>query len=110
MGDGNASQINSEPIVQRPMWGALGTAKEHLGVTFVSQLALDADVARTLGVRKKMVPITSVRRLRKMDMVRNAAMPRIEVDAQTFEVRADGALLTCPPAAVVPLCRRYLLR
>ena len=110
MGDGNASQINSEPIVQRPMWGALGTAKEHLGVTFVSQLALDADVARTLGVRKKMVPITSVRRLRKMDMVRNAAMPRIEVDAQTFEVRADGTLLSCPPAAVVPLCRRYLLR
>ena len=61
-------------------------------------------------MRKKMVPITSVRRLRKMDMVRNVAMPRIEVDAQTFEVRADGALLTCAPAAVVPLCRRYLLR
>ena len=62
------------------------------------------------GLGKKLVQIKNVRKLRKTDMVRNAAMPRIEVDAQTFEVRADGALLTCPPAAVVPLCRRYLLR
>lgn len=110
MGDGNASQIGSEPIVQRPMWGAMGTAKEHLGVTFVSKLAMEADVARKLGVRKAMVPITSVRALGKTEMVRNTAMPAIEVDPQTFEVRADGRLLMCEPAAEVPLCRRYLLR
>jgi len=110
MGDGNASQINSEPIVQRPMWGSFGRAPAHLGITFASRLAIEADVARRLGVDKRMLPIRNVRRLRKADMVRNSAMPRIEVDAQTFEVRADGALLTCPPAAVVPLCRRYLLR
>jgi urease subunit alpha len=110
MGDGNASQINSEPIVHRPMWGAMGTAKHHLGVTFVSTLAMDADVRRKLGVAKKMVPIKSVRSLAKADMVRNAALPKIEVDPQTFDVRADGRLLMCEPARKVPLARRYMLR
>jgi urease subunit alpha len=110
MGDGNASQINSEPIVHRPMWGAIGTAKHHLGVTFVSKLAIEADVERKLGVAKKMVPIKSVRALSKTDMVRNAAMPNIEVDPQTFEVRAEGRLLMCDPARRVPLARRYMLR
>jgi urease subunit alpha len=110
MGDGNASQINSEPIIHRPMWGAMGTAKHHLGVTFVSKLASDNDVARKLGVAKKMVPIKSVRALRKADMIRNTATPRVEVDPQTFEVRADGKLLWCEPAARVPLGRRYMLR
>jgi len=110
MGDGNGSQISAEPIVQRPMWGALGTAKEHLGVTFASRLAFEADTPRKLGLKKRMIPIRSVRRLRKTDMVRNTAMPHIEVDPQTFEVRADGKLLMCEPARTVPLCRRYLLR
>ena len=110
MGDGNASQINSEPIVHRPMWGAIGSAKHHLGVTFVSKLAIEADVERKLGVAKKMVPIKSVRALSKTDMVRNAALPKIEVDPQTFEVRAEGRLLMCDPARRVPLARRYMLR
>jgi urease subunit alpha len=110
MGDGNASQINSEPIIHRPMWGAMGTAKHHLGVTFVSKLAIDNDVARKLGVAKRMVPIKSVRALRKADMIRNTATPRIEVDPQTFDVRADDRLLWCEPAARVPLGRRYMLR
>jgi urease subunit alpha len=110
MGDGNASTINSEPIVHRPMWGAIGTAKHHLGFTFVSKLAIDADVSRKLGVSKRMLPIKSVRTLTKRDMLHNSALPVIEVDPQTFEVRADGRLLTCEPAKVVPLSRRYLLR
>lgn len=110
MGDGNASTINAEPIVQRPMWGAIGSARHHLGVTFVSRLAEEADTARRLGVAKRFVPIRSVRALSKRDMVRNDALPHIEVDAQTFEVRADGRLLTCAPATDVPFHRRYLLR
>ena len=110
MGDGNASQIDSQPIIQRPMWGAMGLSPSELGVTFASRLALDADVPRKLRLRKRMLPIRSVRKLGKRDMVRNAALPHIEVDPQTFEVRADGRLLMCEPAKVVPLCRRYLLR
>ena len=110
MGDGNASTINSEPIVHRPMWGAIGTAKHHFGFTFVSKLAIDADVSRKLGVSKRMLPIKSVRTLTKRDMLHNSALPVIEVNPQTFEIRADGRLLTCEPAKVVPLSRRYLLR
>jgi urease subunit alpha len=100
----------AEPMVQRPMWGALGRARNALSATFVSQLAIDNDVARKLDVQKPLVPIRSVRRLRKADMVRNAALPHIEVDPQTFQVRADGVLLHVDPVSHVPLARRYLLR
>ncbi|QDL91038.1 urease subunit alpha [Paroceanicella profunda] len=109
MGDANGSFIGAEPMVHRPMWGALGSAKHHLGVTFVSRLAMDGAEAR-LGVRKPFVPIRSTRALTKADMVRNAALPKVEVDPRTFEVRADGRLLTCAPVAEVPLARRYFLR
>jgi urease subunit alpha len=110
MGDGNGSIFMAEPMVQRPMWGALGRAKNALSATFVSQLALDNDVARRLDVQKPMLPIRSVRKLRKQDMVRNDALPKIEVDSQTFDVRADGKLLRVEPATRVPLARKYLLR
>jgi urease subunit alpha len=110
MGDGNGSLILAEPVIQRPMWGALGQAKRHLGVNFVSKLAIEADVGRKLGLQKRMVQIKSTRALTKAQMIRNAALPHIEVDPQTFEVRADGRLLMCAPAARVPLSRRYLLR
>ena len=110
MGDGNGSTINAEPIVQRPMWGGIGTAKHHLGVTFVSKLAIEAGTHQRLGVQKRFVPIKSVRSLSKNDMVRNSAMPEIEVDPQTFEVRADGRLLSCEPATQVPFYQKYLLR
>ena len=110
MGDANASQIDSEPVVQRPMWGSTGISPQTLGVTFVSRLAVEADVRRRLGVAKAFVPIRSVRALGKRDLLRNDALPRIEVDPDTFEVRADGRLLTCAPAAKVPLSRRYMLR
>jgi urease subunit alpha len=110
MGDANASQIDSEPMIQRPMWGSTGVSPQHLGVTFVSRLAMEADVQRKLGVAKRLVPIRSVRSLKKRDMVRNDALPAIEVDSATFEVRADGRLLVCEPAAMVPLNRKYMLR
>jgi urease subunit alpha len=110
MGDGNGSLPLCEPIIHRPMWGQLGTAPGHLGVVFVSKLAMEADIRRLLGLAKQTVQIKSVRTLRKSDMIRNTATPHIEVDPQTFEVRADGRLLMCPPAARVPLSRRYMLR
>jgi urease subunit alpha len=110
MGDGNGSLGLAEPMIQKRMWGALGAAPQQLGVNFVSKLAVEADVGRKLGLGKAMVPIRTVRGLRKSDMVRNAATPHVEVDPQTFEVRADGRLLMCEPAATVPLARRYMLR
>ena len=110
MGDGNGSVIGSEPMVHRPMWGALGTAKHKVGVTFASRLAVENGVAEKLGVRKEIVPISSVRALGKKDMVRNDALPHVEVDPRTFEVRADGRLLWDEPAAKVPLARSHFLR
>jgi urease subunit alpha len=110
MGDGNGSLGLAEPMVQKRMWGALGAAPQQLGVNFVSRLALHADVGKKLGLGKRMIQIKNVRYLRKADMVRNSATPHIEVDPQTFEVRADGELLMCPPALRVPLSRKYMLR
>jgi urease subunit alpha len=110
MGDGNGSMPLSQPIVQRKMWGALGTAPQHLGVVFASRLAIEAGVRARLGLVKPMLQIKSVRTLRKSHMIRNTAMPHIEVDPQTFEVRADGRLLMSDPPSRVPLSRRYMLR
>ena len=110
MGDGNGSFIGAEPLVQRQMWGALGTAKHKVGFTFASQLAIDNGVDQRLGVAKQLLPLRSVRKLTKADMIRNSATPNIEIDPQTFEVRADGALLDCPPVTKVPLARAHFLR
>ncbi len=110
MGDGNGSHMMAEPVIQRPMWGAYGRAKEAHGVTFVSRLAMEAGTRERLGVAKRFVEIDSVRARGKRDMVRNDALPKIEVDPQTFEVRADGVLLDCAAVEEVPLSQRYLLR
>lgn len=110
MGDANGSLPLSEPVVHRPMWGALGRAPGELGVNFFSRLAFEAGVKQRLRLDKAAVQIKNTRSLTKSDMVRNSALPHIEVDPQTFEVRADGRLLTCAPAKVVPLFRRYMLR
>lgn len=110
MGDGNGSHMGVEPMIHRPMWGALGTACHRVGVTFASRLAVENDVAGRLGVAKEVVPIASVRSLRKRDMVRNDACPQIEVDPRTFEVRADGRRLWCEPVTSVPLTRSHFLR
>ncbi len=110
MGDGNGSFIGAEPLLHRPMWGALGTVKHRLGATFASRLAIDNDIAGRLGVQKEILPITSVRSLGKPDMIRNRACPDIAVDPATFEVRADGVLLQAKPATRVPLARSHFLR
>lgn len=110
MGDANASQTDSEPMIHRPMWGSFGRSPRELGVTFVSKLAIDADIGRKLKVEKRLVQMKNVRSLGKRHMVRNDALPKIEVDPQSFEVRADGKLLTCKPAENVPLGRRYMMR
>jgi urease subunit alpha len=110
MGDGNGSLMVAEPMIQKRMWGAQGAAPAQLGVNFVCKRAAEADLGRKLGLGKTMTQIRNVRGLRKSDMVRNATTPHVEVDPQTFEVRANGVLLMCPPATKAPLTRRYMLR
>lgn len=110
LGDAAGSVASSEPVVQRPNWGSLGDAAAELGFVFMSSLAVDAGVPEQLELRKNVLPIRSVRGLRKKDMVRNSALPHVEVDPRTFDVRADGQLLTAEPALTLPFSRKYLLR
>jgi len=110
LGDAAGAISSTEPIIQRANWGALGEAAAELGFVFMSSLAIDAGVPQRLGLRKNVLPIASVRGLRKKDMVRNAALPHVEVDPRTFDVRADGRLLTAEPPAAVPFSTKYLLR
>ena len=109
MGDPNASIPTPQPVHYRRMFGALGGARSATSVSFVSQVALQSDLGQRLGLRKRLVPVLDTRTLRKSDMILNDYLPQIEVDAQTYEVRADGQLLTCEPASVLPLAQRYFL-
>jgi urease subunit alpha len=109
MGDPNASIPTPQPVHYRPMFGTLGGARTATSVSFVSQAALDGDVGGRLGLRKRLVAVSGTRKLRKRDLVLNDYLPHIEVDPQTYEVRADGELLTCEPASVLPLAQRYFL-
>ncbi|MBN8291770.1 urease subunit alpha [Rhodobacter sp. NTK016B] len=109
MGDPNASIPTPQPVYSRPMFGAMGRSVERSAVTFVSQAAFDADIARTLGLAKSVVPVKGCRGVSKADMKHNDATPQIEVDPETYEVRADGVLLTCEPASELPLAQRYFL-
>ena len=109
MGDPNASIPTPQPVHYRPMFGALGGALAATHVTFLSAAALAAGVGEKLGLRRRMVAVENTRSVRKRDLIHNDALPVIEVDAQTYEVRADGQLLTCAPATVLPLAQRYFL-
>ena len=109
MGDPNASIPTPQPVHYRPMFGALGRARSSTGVTFVSGAAAANGVAERLGLAKRIVPVAGTRRISKTDMVRNDALPRIEVDPQTYVVTADGVRLECEPAAELPLAQRYFL-
>ncbi|MEO8465149.1 MAG: urease subunit alpha [Gammaproteobacteria bacterium] len=109
MGDANASIPTPQPVHYRPMFGAFGRALERTSVTFVSGAAFAAGVDRHYGLAKSIVPIGDTRRVRKADMRLNAYTPTIEVDPETYEVRADGLLLTCEPATSLPLAQRYFL-
>jgi urease subunit alpha len=109
MGDPNASIPTPQPVHYRPMFGAFGGALAATSVSFVSKAGLDAGMAERLGLNKRLVAVQGARSIRKRDLVLNDYQPKIEVDAQTYQVRADGQLLICEPAKVLPLAQRYFL-
>jgi urease subunit alpha len=107
MGDPNASIPTPQPEYYRPMFGAYGRSLTESSVTFVSQALMTK--SGKLGLAKKLLPVTNTRRIGKRSMVLNGATPRMEVNPETYEVRADGRLLTCPPAKMVPMAQRYFM-
>ena len=109
MGDPNASIPTPQPVHYRPMFGAFGRALTAGSLTFVSQAALDAGVRSRYGLERQLVAVSGIRTLRKADMVLNGYTPKMDVDAETYEVRADGQLLVCEPANVLPMAQRYFL-
>jgi urease subunit alpha len=110
MGDPNASIPTPQPVHYRPMFGVFGRALAEHCLTFVSTVALDAGIGDTLKLQRRLVPVANVRGgISKKSMIHNHAMPVIEVDPETYEVRADGVLLTCEPATVLPMAQRYFL-
>jgi urease subunit alpha len=110
MGDPNASIPTPQPMHYRPMFAAYGKLRTNSSVTFVSQASLDAGLAHKLGVAKKLLAVRNVRGgISKAWMIHNSATPHVEVDPETYEVRADGELLTCEPATVLPMAQRYFL-
>ncbi len=109
MGDPNASIPTPQPVHYRPMFGAFGGALARSSVTFVSQAALGNPAVTGLGLRKPLVAVSGCRTVGKRDLVHNSLTPHIEVDPQTYLVRADGELLTCEPATVLPMAQRYFL-
>jgi urease subunit alpha len=109
MGDANASIPTPQPVHARPMFGAFGGALARGSITFLSQAALAAGLPEALGLRKHAAAVRGCRTVRKTDLVHNAWQPAMQIDAQTYEVRADGQLLSCEPATVLPMAQRYFL-
>jgi urease subunit alpha len=109
MGDPNASIPTPQPVHSRPMFGSFGRATAATSLAFVSRAALEAGIGQKLGLAKPLSAVRNTRAIRKKDLVHNDYQPHIEVDPQTYEVRADGQLLTCEPARVLPLAQRYFL-
>ena len=107
MGDANASIPTPQPVLYRPMFGSFGGAMASTAVTFVSAASLEEGVEKLF--KKRAVAVGGCRSIGKRDMVHNSATPKIEVDPETYEVRADGELLTCEPAVTLPLAQRYFL-
>ncbi|AHI72713.1 urease subunit alpha [Burkholderia thailandensis] len=109
MGDPNASIPTPQPVHYREMFATRGGALARTSLTFVSQLTLDAGIGARYGLAKRLVPVRGCRTVTKRDMIHNAWQPAISVDPETYDVVADGALLTCEPAAVLPMAQRYFL-
>src|SRR2546428_10364173 len=107
IGDPNASIPTPQPEYYRPMFGAFGRSLTESSVTFVSQALLQK--GGTLGLAKQLLPVSNTRQIGKRSMILNNATPRMEVNPETYEVRADGRLLTCDPAKVLPLAQRYCM-
>ena len=109
MGDPNASIPTPQPVYTRPMFGALGRSLENSSVSFVSAAAQAAGIGDAIGLRKETVAVQNTRNISKSSMVMNDAMPKVDVDPETYEVRADGELLTCEPAKELPMAQRYFM-
>jgi urease subunit alpha len=109
MGDANASIPTPQPVLYRPMFGAFGRATQTTSLTLVSQAALEREIPKQLGLEKTTVAVAHCRDIGKSDMIHNDATPNIEVDPETYEVRADGELLTCEPLQILPMAQRYFL-
>src|SRR5262249_27786672 len=109
MGDPNASIPTPQPVRYRPMFASFGGAVSSTSMTFLSRAAHEDGIAARLGLRKMTSAVVGCRGLRKASMIHNDYCPRIEVDAETYQVRADGELLTCEPARVLPMAQRYFL-
>ena len=109
MGDPNASIPTPQPVHYRPMFGAFGKSLTESSVTFVSQAAFNADIKQSLGISKKIIPVSGTRVIKKSDMQLNGYQPKMEVDSETYEVRADGELLICDPADELAMAQRYFL-
>ena len=109
MGDPNASIPTPQPVHYRPMFGAFGGALSRGSLTFVSQAGLNAGIKERFGLAKTLSAVKNIRGIRKQHMVHNSYLPKMEIDAQTYSVRADGQLLTCEPAVSLPMAQRYFL-
>jgi urease subunit alpha len=109
MGDANASIPTPQPVHGRSMFGSFGKALNATSFTFVSQAAMENDVAKKLGLQKTILPVSNCRNLSKRDLKLNDYLPKMEVDPETYHVRADGEMLVCEPATVLPMAQRYFL-
>ncbi len=109
MGDANASIPTPQPVHSRPMFGSFGGAIAATSFTFISQAALERGIPQQLCLQKTAVAVSNTRNLSKRDMKLNDALPQMEVDSETYQVRADGELLICEPAMVLPMAQRYFL-
>jgi len=109
MGDPASTIPTPQPIIGRYMWGGMGRAKQSVSISFLSQAAYQSGVHKKLGLQKRVIPVRKCRTLGKKDMIHNTALPKVEVDPETYEVYADGKLITCEPAKVLPMAQRYFL-
>ena len=109
MGDPNASIPTPQPVHYRPMFGSFGSSLTQSSITFVSKAALALDVKEKFALKKQVAVVKDIRQVRKADMVHNDCAPTMQIDAQSYEVRADGELLTCEAATVLPMAQRYFL-
>jgi urease subunit alpha len=109
MGDPNASIPTPQPVMYREMFGAFGKALHNTCVSFVSQAAVDNNIAKEYGLQKMVLPVKNCRNIGKKDLIHNSSTPNITVNPETYEVAVDGKVITCEPATVLPLAQRYFL-
>ena len=109
MGDPNASIPTPQPVYTRPMFSSFGTALENSSVVFTSKLAIEKDSLKGSKLKKELLPVENTRKISKKNMVFNDSCPKIEVNPETYEVKANGELITCEPANELPLAQRYFM-